>query len=107
MFVCLSMISLIGATTSVRPAILIPLAISCFVIASLGPIAAFRGVLHIPAYCGFALLFLVVGLIVGKLAGLQIRGSLPGVCLSIIFFLTMAACLGSVLAIFFYRQPEI
>jgi hypothetical protein len=63
--------------------------------------------LHIPAYCGFALLFLVFGLIVGKLAGLQIRGSLSGVCLSIIFFLTMAACLSSVLAIFFYRQPEI
>jgi hypothetical protein len=107
MFVCLSTISLIGAAASVRPAILIPLAISCFVIALLGPIAAFRGVLHIPAYCGFALLFLVLGLIVGNLAGLQIRGSLSGVCLSIIFFLTMAACLGSVLAIFFYRQPEI
>jgi hypothetical protein len=38
---------------------------------------------------------------------MQIRGSLPGVCLSVIFFLTMAACLSSVLAIFFYRQPEI
>lgn len=107
MFVCLSTISLIAAAESVRLAILIPLAISCFVIALLGPIAAFRGVLHIPAYCGFALFFLVFGLVVGKLAGLQIRGSLSGVCLSIAFFLTMAACLGSVLAIFFYRQPEI
>jgi hypothetical protein len=106
MFVCLSTISLIAAADSVRPAILVPLAIGCFVVALLGPIAAFRGVLHIPAFCGFALLFLVFGFVIGKLAGLQIRGSLPGVCLSIIFFLTMAACLGSVLAIFFYRQPE-
>jgi hypothetical protein len=107
MFVCFSTISLIAAADSVRAAILIPLAIGCFVIVLLGPIAAFRGVLHIPAYCGFALLFLVSGLAIGKLAGMQIRGSLPGVCLSVIFFLTMAACLGSVLAIFFYRQPEI
>jgi hypothetical protein len=107
MFVCLSTISLIAAADSVRPAILIPLAIGCFVVALLGPIAAFRGVLHIPAYCGFALLFLVFGLVVGKLAGLQIRGSLSGVCLSILFFLTMAACLGSVLAIVFYRPREI
>lgn len=107
MFVCLSTISLIAAADSVRAAILIPLAIGCFVIVLLGPIAALRGVLHIPAYCGFALLFLVSGLVIGKLAGMQIRGSLPGVCLSVIFFLTMAACLGSVLAIFFYRQPEI
>ena len=106
MFVCLSTISLIAAD-SVRPAILIPLAISCFVIALLGPIAAFRGMFHIPAYCGFALFFLVFGLVIGKLAGLQVRGSLSGVCLSIVFFLAMAAFLGSVLAIFFYHQPEI
>ena len=107
MFVCLSIISLIAAAAPVRLAVLVPLALSCFVIALLGPIAAFRGVLHIPAYCGLALFFLVFGLVVGKLAGLQIRGSLSGLCLSIVFFLTMAACLGSVLAIFFYRQPEI
>jgi hypothetical protein len=107
MFACLSTISLIAAAASVRAAILIPLAIGCFVVALLGPIAAFRGMLHIPAYCGFALLFLVFGFVIGKLIGMQIRGSLSGVCLSIIFFLTMAACLSSVLAIFFYRQPEI
>jgi hypothetical protein len=107
MSACLSTISVIAAADSVRPAILIPLAIACFVVALVGPIAAFRGMLHIPAYCGFALFFLVSGLVVGKLAGLQIRGSLSGVCLSIVFFLTMAACLGSVLAIFSYRQPEV
>jgi hypothetical protein len=107
MFVCLSTISLIAAADSVRAAILIPLAIGCLLVALVGPIAAFRGMLHIPAYCGFALLFLVFGFVIGKLIGMQIRGSLAGVCLSMIFFLAMAACLGSVLAIFFYRQPEI
>ena len=107
MFACLLTISLIAAADSVRAAILIPLAIACIVVALVGPIAAFKGMLHIPAYCGFALLFLVFGLVIGKLAGMQIRGSLSGVCLSIIFFLAMAACLGSVLAIFFYRQREI
>jgi hypothetical protein len=107
MFACLSTISLVAAADSVRAAILIPLAIGCLLVALVGPIAAFRGMLHIPAYCGFALLFLVFGFVIGKLTGMQIRGSLSGVCLSIIFFLTMAACLGSVLAIFFYRQPEI
>ena len=107
MFACLLTISLIAAVDSVRAEILIPLVIGCFLVALVGPVAAFKGMLHIPAYCGFALLFLVFGLVIGKLAGMQIRGSLSGVCLSIIFFLTMAACLGSVLAIFFYRQPEI
>lgn len=108
MFACLSTISLIAAADSVRAAILIPLAIACIVVALVGPIAAFKGMLHIPAYCGFALLFLVFGFVIGKLVGMQqLRGSLSGVCLSVVFFLTMAACLSSVLAIFFYRQPEI
>ncbi|MGA7187973.1 MAG: hypothetical protein WBY66_05710 [Candidatus Acidiferrales bacterium] len=99
-------VSLIMLAYSVHPAILIPLVAACFVIVLFVPIAAFQGMLHIPAYCGFALVAFAFGLIVGKVAGAQIPGSFLGVGLSIVFFLAMAACLGSILAIFVYRQRE-
>ncbi|MFZ0582545.1 MAG: hypothetical protein WAN72_11540 [Candidatus Acidiferrales bacterium] len=99
-------VSLIMLAYSVHPAILIPLVAACFVIVLFVPIAAFQGALHIPAYCGFALVAFAFGLIVGKVAGAQIPGSFLGVGLSIVFFLAMAACLGSILAIFVYRQRE-
>lgn len=106
MFGSLAGVSLIMLAYSVHPAILIPLVAACFAIVLIVPIGAFQGTLHVPAYCGFALLALAFGLIVGKIAGMQIPGSLPGVGLSIVFFLAMAAFLGSILAIFVYRQPE-
>lgn len=102
----IAVVSLIAVVYSVRLAIVIPLLAACFVIVLLLPIASFQGRLHIPAYCGFALLTLTFGVIVGKIAGAQISGSFPGVSLSIVFFLAMAACLGSILAIFVYRQRE-
>jgi hypothetical protein len=106
MLASIAAVSLIALAYSVRSAILIPLAAACFAIVLLVPIRAFQGMLHIPAYCGSALLALAFGLIVGKIASMQIPGSFLGVALSILFFLAMAACLGSVLAIFVYRQRE-
>jgi hypothetical protein len=106
MFGSLAAVSLIMLAYSVHPAILIPLVAACVAIVLLVPIGAFRGTLHVPAYCGFALLAFAFGLIVGKIAGTQTPGSFPGVGLSIVFFLAMATCLGSILAIFVYRQPE-
>jgi hypothetical protein len=103
----LSAVNLMAFAYAANLTILIPLLIACFAIVLVVPIAAFQGMLHVPAYCGFALLALTLGLIVGKIGEAQVPGSLPGVCLSIMFFLAMAACLGSVLAIFFYRQPQI
>jgi hypothetical protein len=106
MLASLAVISLVMLAYSVHPAILIPLVAACVAIVLLVPIGAFEGTLHVTAYCGFALLAFAFGLIVGKIAGTQIPGSLPGVVLSIVFFLAMAACLGSILAIFVYRQRE-
>jgi hypothetical protein len=106
MLASLAAVSLIMLAYSVHSAILIPLAAGCLAIVLLVPIGAFRGVLHIPAYCGFALLAFAFGLIVGNVAGTQIPGSFLGVGLSIVFFLAMAACLGSILAIFVYRQRK-
>ena len=101
-----AVVGLIAVVYSVHLAILIPLLAACLGIVLLVPIASFQGRLHIPAYCGFALLALIFGVIVGKIAAAQIPGSFPGVSLSIVFFLAMAACLGSILAIFVYRQRE-
>jgi hypothetical protein len=106
MLASLANVSLIMLAFSVHPAILVPLVAACFAIVLLVPIGAFQGKLHIPAYCGFALFALAFGLVVGKIAGTQIPGSFLGVGLSIVFFVVMAACLGSILAIFVYRQRE-
>ncbi|MGC2280703.1 MAG: hypothetical protein WA603_11845 [Candidatus Acidiferrales bacterium] len=106
MLASLAAVSLIMLAHSVHLAILIPLVAACSAIVLLVPIGAFHGMLHIPAYCGFALLTFAFGLIVGKVAGTRIPGSFLGIGLSIVFFLAMAACLGSILAIFVYRQRE-
>ncbi|MGA7222432.1 MAG: hypothetical protein WB621_01140 [Candidatus Acidiferrales bacterium] len=106
MLASLAAVSLIMLAHSVHLAILIPLVAACFAIVLLVPIAAFQGMLHMPAYCGFALLAFTFALIVGKIAGAQIPGSFLGVGLSIVFSLAMAACFGSILAIFVYRQRE-
>ena len=102
----LSSMSVVAIPHAANQTVVIPLLLACFAVVLVFPIAAFQGVLHIPGYCGFALLALTVGLMVGKIAGMQIPGSLAGVCLSSVFFLAMATCLGSILAIFLYRQPE-
>lgn len=57
----------------------------------------------------YALMLFVASFVaygIGKLAGAQsIHGTALGIVISFIFFLLVAAAVGSFLGIFFYRQP--
>ena len=87
--------------------IVIPLAGVCLVVVGLIPMAAARGRLHVPGYVGMAILAFAVGLLLGKLAGFRrVAASPAGPILSIIFFLLIAVAIGSILALFFYRDPQ-
>jgi hypothetical protein len=87
------------------PLVLVLVAV-CVVVAAAVPFAASRGRLHTPGYIGIALASFVVAFILGRISGAQgIRGRHSGEVLSIVFFLLMAVALGSVLAIFFHRDP--
>jgi hypothetical protein len=82
------------------------LVVACVVVAAGVPFAASQGRLHTPGYVGIALASFVVAFILGRISGTQgIRGRHSGEVLSIVFFLLMAVALGSVLAIFFHRDP--
>jgi hypothetical protein len=84
------------------------LLLACVAIVVAIPIAAAKSKLHIPGYVGLAFLALAIGLLLGKVAGAQgITGKLTGLLLSIIFSLLMATAVGCVLALFFYRDPEV
>ena len=68
--------------------------------------AASRGKLHIPGYVGLALVSFAVAFICGRISGAHsVRGTRSGEILSIVFFLLIAVAVGSVLGIFFYRDP--
>ena len=87
--------------------IVIPLVAACLGIAGLIPMAAARRKLHIPGYVGMALLAFALSLVFGKLAGFtRVAASAAGPILSIIFFLLIAVAVGSILALFFYRDPR-
>ncbi len=87
--------------------IVIPLVAACLGIAGLIPMAAARRKLHIPGYVGMALLAFALSLVFGKLAGFtRVAASAAGPILSIIFFLLIAVAVGSILALFFYRDPQ-
>jgi len=87
--------------------IVIPLVATCLIIVGLVPVAASRGKLHIPGYVGIALFAFAVSLVFGKLAGLRrIAASAGGPIFSILFFLLIAVAVGSILALFFYRDPR-
>ena len=86
--------------------ILLPLMLVSSAIVTLIPVAARRGKLHIPAYVGITVLSFGVGLLFGRVAGMRgVVGTSFGAILSIVFFSLMAAAVGSVLALFFYRDP--
>ena len=77
------------------------------VIAGLIPIAAARRKLHIPGYVGIALLAFALSFVFGRVAGFaRVAASGAGPILSIIFFLLIAVAVGSILALFFYRDPR-
>jgi hypothetical protein len=79
---------------------------ACFAIIILVPWAASRSRLHIPGYVGLAFLASILGLVCGRISGIRgIAGTPWGVVLSLLFFVLLAFALGSVLALFFYRDP--
>jgi lysylphosphatidylglycerol synthetase-like protein (DUF2156 family) len=89
-----------------RSPLVVALGVVCVFVALAIPYAASRGRLHIPGYVGLALLSFAVALILGRISGAQsVRGTRSGEVLSIVFFLLVAVAVGSVLAIFFYRDP--
>lgn len=87
--------------------ILIPLAIACAAVVVAIPSAARRGKLSIPTYGGAAVGAVLIGFSLGHLAGVrQVRGTVLGAAISILFFLLIATALGCFLALFFYREPR-
>jgi hypothetical protein len=86
--------------------VVVPLALGSFSILTAIPWAAARGRLHIPGYVGLAFLTFAIALLVGRVAGVRgITGTNAGIFLSVAFFLLIAAAVGCVLALFFYRHP--
>lgn len=86
--------------------LVLALGVGCLLVALMVLFAASRGKLHVPGYVGLALASFAVALILGRASGAQsIRGTHTGAVLSILFFLLVAVAIGSVLAIFFYREP--
>jgi hypothetical protein len=80
----------------------------CLVVVFSIPIAAARRKLHIPGYVGIAFASLIMGLLVGWISGFRgIAGTRTGFFLSILFFLLIASTVGSIIALFFYRHPDV
>jgi len=86
--------------------LLIAMAVVCVFAVLAVLFAASRGKLHIPGYVGLALVSFAVAFICGRISGARsVHGTRSGEILSIVFFLLVAVAVGSVLAIFFYREP--
>ena len=86
--------------------IVIPLALSCLAIMVILPISAARSRLHIPGWVGFALFSFVLSYTCARISGVHgFVGRPTGVFFSIACFLFLAAALGSVIALFFYKDP--
>ncbi len=91
---------------AVNLGVIIPLALSCLVVGVVIPAAAWRGRMSVPFYALMLFVASFVAYGIGKLAGAQsIHGTALGIVISFIFFLLVAAAVGSFLGIFFYRQP--
>jgi hypothetical protein len=83
-----------------------PLSIACLAVVISISVFAAKGRLHMPAYVGIAFLAFGSSLLFGNLAGIKaIRGSGIAVALSVAFYLCIAATVGSIVALLFYRQP--
>jgi hypothetical protein len=89
-----------------KRSVVISLSILCIAIVVGIPAAAARARLHVPGYVGLAFLSFALALLLGWLSGAHaIAGTTSGLLLSIVFFLLIAATVGSVIALFFYRHP--
>jgi hypothetical protein len=83
-----------------------PLGVACLAVVISISVLAAKGRLHIPAYVGIAFLAFGSSLLFGNLAGIKaLRGSGIAVALSVAFYLCIAATVGSIVALLFYRQP--
>jgi hypothetical protein len=88
--------------------LVIPLALSCLAIMIILPISAARSRLHIPGWVGFALFSFVLSYTCARISGTHsFVGRPTGVFFSIACFLFLAAALGSVIALFFYKDPPL
>jgi hypothetical protein len=88
--------------------LVIPLALSCLAIMIILPISAARSRLHIPGWVGFALFSFVLSYTCARISGAHsFVGRPTGVFFSIACFLFLAAALGSVIALFFYKDPPL
>jgi hypothetical protein len=86
--------------------LVIPLALSCLAIMIILPISAARSRLHIPGWIGFALFSFVLSYTCARISGVHSYVGRPaGVAFSIACFLFLSAALGSVIALFFYKDP--
>jgi hypothetical protein len=89
-------------------ALIVPLLIVCLAVIVGLCVAASKSRLHIPAYVGMAFCSFALAMIVGHISGSpSVTGTSTGFALSIFFFLLIAVTVGSVLALFFYHQPEV
>jgi hypothetical protein len=86
--------------------LIVPLALSSLAIMIVLPIAAARSRLHIPGWVGFAFFSFILSYTCARISAVTgFVGHPAGVLFSILCFLFLAAALGSVLALFFYRDP--
>ena len=88
--------------------LVIPLALSCLAIMIIIPISAARGRLHIPGWVGFALFSFVLSYTCARISGVHgIVAHPTGVFFSIACFLFLSSALGSILSLFFYKDPPV
>ena len=86
--------------------LVLALAVACVCVIIAVPYASSRGQLHIPGYVGLALASFVAAFILGKISGHRsIHGTHTGQGLAVACFLLAAVAVGSVLGIFFHREP--
>lgn len=85
-----------------------PLAAVCFFVLVAIPVAAAKGKLHMPGYSGLSMLLLLVALLFGYIAGRpSITGHPVGIILSFLFFVAIAAAIGCIVALAFYRRKPL
>ena len=95
------------AFASARGPIVIALVILCAAIAIAIPARASKGKLHIPGYAGLSFLAFALAIVSGRLSGTRrLTGSPAGLIFAILCFLLASVAVGSLLAMFFYREPR-
>ena len=85
--------------------IITALALGCIAILIGMPVAAHKGKLHVPGYIGIALITFVGSFLFGLASGYsRIAGSPVAVVFALLCFWSAAAGVGSIVAIFFWRD---